>query len=65
MVSVYMCEWSEGWELSLHMDIPQIIGVAFRKVAENELFINNKNVFITTLEARMFKILISVGSGFW
>lgn len=47
------------------MDIPQIIGVAFRKVAENESFINNKNVFITTLEARMFTVMISVGSGFW
>lgn len=30
------------------MDIPQIIGVTFRKVPENESFIKNKNVFFTT-----------------
>lgn len=47
------------------MDIPQIIGVTFTKVPENESFINNKNVFFTTLEARVFTIMILEGSGFW
>lgn len=30
------------------MDIPQIIGVTFTKVPENESFIYNKKVFFTT-----------------